>query len=112
MLRYDFKENRTYVATVDGEPLMTFILPVNGTTDQFLVGTKSAAKVIRWNGKSSKGELVRTAFEVANITTNRFNDAKSDPVGRFFGGTQRLGNSGSVPFYFLFSCIGCPEVVC
>lgn len=91
LLRYDFKENRTYAATVDGEPLMTFILPVDGTSDQFLVGTKNAAKIIRWDGKSAKGELVRTAFEVeANITTNRFNDAKSDPMGRFFGGTQRL----------------------
>lgn len=91
LLRYDFEENRTYAATVDGEPLMTFILPVNGTTDQFLVGTKSAAKIIRWDGKSLKGQLVRTLFEIeVNITTNRFNDAKSDPVGRFFGGTQRM----------------------
>lgn len=91
ILRYDFNENKTYAATVDDEPLMTFVLPVDQTSDEFLVGTKNAAKIIRWDGKSSKGELIRTAFEIEmNITTNRFNDAKADPVGRFFGGTQRL----------------------
>lgn len=79
------------MATVDGEPLMTFILPIYETTDQFLVGTKNAAKVIRWNGKSSKAKLIRTIFEVdGNVTTTRFNDAKSDPAGRFFGGTMRI----------------------
>lgn len=84
-------ENKTYGATVDNEPLMTFVLPVDGTSDEFLVGTKNAAKVIRWDGKSSKGEFVRVGFEIEpNITTNRLNDAKADPVGRFFGGTQRL----------------------
>lgn len=74
---------------------MTFVLPIDNSTDEFLVGTKNAAKVIRWDGKSSKGELVRSAFEIeANITTNRLNDAKSDPTGRFFGGTQRLAECG------------------
>lgn len=93
LLRYDLRENKTYAATVDNEPLMTFVLPVDGTDDQFLVGTKNAAKVISWDGKSKKGTFVRNAFEVEtqkSQETNRWNDAKPDPVGRFFGGTQRL----------------------
>lgn len=93
LLRYDLRENKTYAATVDNEPLMTFVLPVDGTDDQFLVGTKNAAKVISWDGKSKKGKFVRNAFAVEtqkSQDTNRWNDAKSDPVGRFFGGTQRL----------------------
>lgn len=72
---------------------MTFVLPVHNTTDQFLIGTKHAAKVIRWDGKSPKGDVLRTAFEVETdpfYNTNRFNDAKTDPFGRFYGGTQRL----------------------
>lgn len=90
ILRYDYNENKTYAAKVDNEPLMTFVLPVDGTTDEFLVGTHKAAKVIRWDGKSKKGEYLRDGFQISNIDSNRFNDAKCDPSGRFFGGTQRF----------------------
>lgn len=90
ILRYDFNEDKTYAAKVDNEPLMTFVLPVEGTTDEFLVGTNSTAKVICWDGKSPKAQYVRDAFQVDDIPTNRFNDAKCDPSGRFFGGTQRF----------------------
>lgn len=107
ILRYDYSENKTYGATVDGVPLMTFVLPVEDTVDEFLVGTKRSGQIIRWDGKSPKGEFVRTVFEVEkNITTNRFNDGKSDPAGRFFGGTQRLAecdNSCKTPNASLYS---------
>lgn len=92
LLRYDYNENKTYAATVDNEPLMTFVLPVDGTTDQFLVGTKNEAKIVRWDSKSPKAELVGSAFKIESeerFHTNRFNDAKVDPAGRFFGGSQR-----------------------
>lgn len=92
ILRYDYKENKTYAATVDNVPLMTFVLPIENTNDEFLVGAQHAAKVIRWDGKSPKGEYLRDAFAVEEdkfYDTNRFNDAKCDPTGRFFGGTQR-----------------------
>lgn len=92
ILRYDYKENKTYSALVDNVPLMTFVLPIENTTDEFLVGAQHAAKVIRWDGKSPNGQFLRDAFTVETdkfYDTNRFNDAKSDPAGRFFGGTQR-----------------------
>lgn len=82
LLRYDYKENRTYIATIDGEPLITFILPVIETTDQFLVGTKHAAKMIHWDGKSPRGQLIRTVYEFDG------NVDKNDPLSRLFGGVM------------------------
>lgn len=32
----------------------------------------------------------------ARYLTNRFNDAKADPIGRFYGGTMRLEECGNV----------------
>lgn len=52
-----------------------------------------------WDGKSSKAELIRIAGEVEKediYKTNRFNDAKSDPTGRFYGGTMRLEECGNI----------------
>lgn len=98
ILRYDYYENKTYGAKVDGVPLMTFVLPVEETVDEFLVGTKRCGQIIRWDGKSPKGKFVRTVFEVeTDIQKNRFNDAKADPAGRFVGGTQSTPECGSDP---------------
>lgn len=91
LLRYDYAEDKTYAATVANEPILTFVLPVANTSDQFLVGTKNQAVVIQWDGKSSKGEFVQTVFEISTdlaYAPNRFNGAKADPVGNFVGGTQ------------------------
>lgn len=91
LLRYDYGESKTYGATVDNEPILTFILPVAHTINHFLVGTKNQAIVIQWDGRSTKGEFVRTVFEIPTDPTyqpNRFNGAKADPIGNFVGGTQ------------------------
>ncbi|KAJ6648676.1 Regucalcin [Pseudolycoriella hygida] len=91
LLRYDFAEQKTYSATMDDEPILTFILPVVNTTDEFLVGTQNRAILIQWDGKSTKGQLLRSVFEIPtdfSFKPNRFNGAKADPIGNFVGGTQ------------------------
>lgn len=91
LLRYDYAEHKTYAATVDNEPILTFVLPVANTNNQFLVGTQNQAILIQWDGKSAKGEFVRSVFQISTDPTyqpNRFNGAKADPVGSFVGGTQ------------------------
>lgn len=92
ILRHDPAENKTYGATIDGEPLVAFIIPVEGTRDEFLVGIGRRLGVVRWDGISRKATLLRIVLEVENcdeFRENVFNDGKADPCGRFYGGTVR-----------------------
>lgn len=38
ILRYDTKENKVYAATIDQEPVVSFIIPVANATDKYAVG--------------------------------------------------------------------------
>lgn len=92
ILRYDFKANKTYGATIDGETNVSFIIPVAGTTDQFAVGIGRRVGVIQWDGESPKAKLLRIALEVEQsdeFKDNAFNDGKPDPSGRLYAGTLR-----------------------
>lgn len=103
VLRYDIKENKTYAATIDGYPIVSFIIPVANSvdhySDRYAVGIGREVGIIHWDGKSPKAKLMNVAFEVETdekYVHNRFNDAKADPVGRFYGGTMRLEKFGDL----------------
>lgn len=83
----------------DGEPVIGFIIPVQGSPNEFAIGIGRRVGIISWDGKSPKARLVRIALEVEKserYKTNRFNDAKADPTGRFYGGTMRLEECGDI----------------
>lgn len=85
VLRYDYKENKVYSASIDGEEVVSFIIPVANTAGQYAVGIRKRVGIIEWNGVSPKAKLGPIAFEVNEDDNNRFNDAKADPQGRFYG---------------------------
>jgi gluconolactonase len=90
--RFSYNEKKTYNAKIPGHPVISFIIPVHDTTDQFIVGSGKKIVVIQWDGKSSEAKVVKTVGEVEpNLPENRFNDAKCDRFGRFYGGTMRIG---------------------
>ncbi|KAL0879863.1 hypothetical protein ABMA27_002394 [Loxostege sticticalis] len=69
-----------------------FIVPVEGTTDQFVVGVERKFLVVQWDGKDgSKAKVLKELGEVdKDAPTTRINDGKVDPRGRLFAGT--MGN--------------------
>lgn len=93
ILRYCSIENKVYGALIEGEPHVAFIIPVAGTTDEFLVAIGRRLGIIRWDGKSPKAKVLRIVLEVENceeFIENVFNDGKADPRGRVYGGSVRL----------------------
>jgi gluconolactonase len=70
---------------------------VKGNDQHFIVGNMKKVTLIEWDGQSPKGKLVRNIGEVeTDMPDNRWNDAKVDPVGRFYGGTMRLEACGDI----------------
>lgn len=90
LLRYDYKQNKTYRAQIEGETFATFVLPVEGNDKEFAVGCGRRVVIVNWDGVSPVAKVVRTLFEVqSDFKENRLNDAKADPKGRLFFGTMR-----------------------
>lgn len=98
-----FKE-RQYLSIFDpslpiteGIDVIGFVVPVKNTPDQFILGTMTNLTLIKWNGTSANGEILRVLGTVEHDKINtRFNDAKADPKGRLFAGTMRLEEVGDI----------------
>lgn len=88
LLRYDYDANRVYRATVEGAKTLQFILPIQCTADQFLIGIDRTATIAEWDGRSPNITVVQKLFELDCGTSNVINDIKTDEHGRFYGGTK------------------------
>lgn len=68
---------------------VSFILPVEGTSDKFLVSIGRKLAIVTWDGTSSKVSNVEIFAEIEKedkVKNNRFNDGKTDPAGRLWAG--------------------------
>lgn len=87
------------LSNLEGEKVVSFVFPVDGTTDQFAIGIGRRVGIVTWDGKAPVAKVTRIVGEVEQeelYRTNRFNDAKPDPFGRFYGGTMRLEECGDI----------------
>ncbi|XP_004520695.1 regucalcin [Ceratitis capitata] len=91
LLRYDYKQNKTYSARLEGENFASFIIPVEGENGKFAVGCDRRVAIVAWDGVSPSAKVARNAYEVQSgeeFALNRLNDGKADPRGRLFAGTM------------------------
>lgn len=71
----------------------TFIIPVEGKKNQFIIGANNELKIISWDGESEKisvEEKLSTVERSTQAPNAAFNDAKCDSAGRLWAGTQSL----------------------
>lgn len=49
-----------HVFQIAGEPVVSFIIPVEGSKDEFIIGTGKRVTLIKWDGKCDKATVVGT----------------------------------------------------
>ena len=90
ILRYDFKNGEIYRATIkDENSPIGFFIPVENTTDEFVVGANRRVLLIRWDGKSGQASVLKSLAEIdKEYFGNRINDGKVDSNGVLFFGSM------------------------
>lgn len=91
--RYDYHLNRVFSARIRNRTAFSsFIIPLKCKKNQFAVGVGRNIEVINWDGVSDEATVLRTVINVEPdefYSTNSLNDAKADPTGRLYAGTER-----------------------
>lgn len=78
MFRHDLRTGQVHAATIPGETSPSFIVPVEGCSNQFILGFDGTLKLIQWDGVSPTGAILRTLF----TAYGHMNYALADRAGR------------------------------
>jgi gluconolactonase len=90
IFRYDYKSGEIYKATIkDDDSPIGFFIPVDGTSDEFVIGANRRVLLIKWDGKSRQASVLKVLVEVdKEYPGNRINDGKVDRSGVLFFGSM------------------------
>ncbi|XP_055641439.1 regucalcin-like [Toxorhynchites rutilus septentrionalis] len=96
--RFDYNKKRVFSAKVEGCSFASFIVPVKGGRDEFVIGDGHRLVLITWDGTSTKARLIKIIAQLGTEERDqRWNDGKVDSRGRLFAGTM-IDESKGNPF--------------
>jgi len=78
----------TFIILTDGSHT-SFVIPLEGTTDKFVIAVGRNIAILTWDGESSTPTEVKYVSVVDNeeeLQSNTLNDGKADPTGRLWTG--------------------------
>lgn len=83
---------------------MSFIIPVEGQKDQFVISRGKQIALISWDGESDSISIIKTLYEVdEQYPGNVFNDGKCDPSGRLWAGEHKISEISETIIEITFS---------
>ncbi|XP_049279290.1 regucalcin-like [Anopheles funestus] len=92
--RYDWKENRTYTAKIEGSTYASFVIPVKGRKGEFVVGSGTRLLLVSWDGLTGSATIIQVLTDLGEEEADhRFNDGKVDGQGRLYAGTMLAEDS-------------------
>ncbi|CAG7728487.1 unnamed protein product [Allacma fusca] len=75
----------------------SFVIPVEGESNKFVVGYHREIVVLEWDGESAEYTSLKTIASIEEkFPGTRFNDAKCDPQGRMWVGTFGQTEAGEL----------------
>lgn len=83
-------EKHTYLKV---DKMSSFIIPVTGSSDRFVISLERDIGILTWNGIDSTPtsiEIVGTVDSEPGFENNRMNDGKADPLGNLWAGTMAI----------------------
>ena len=78
----------TFIILTDGVHI-SFVIPLEGTTDKFVIAVGRNVAILTWDGESSSPTDVKYVSVVDNekeLQGNKLNDGKADSTGRLWAG--------------------------
>lgn len=66
---------------------VTLIVPIEGTSDKFIVGMNGDLAIITWDCKSTEVTDIKKYISLETDADVRINDGKTSPSGMLFAGT-------------------------
>lgn len=97
---YSLRENRLYTITVNGVRNPSFFIPIAGSHNRYLVGSKEKAVAIIWDGHSTTGHLDQIIFFITPGTS--ISSAYTSSFGELFVGSLASNYCATLPTLSLY----------
>lgn len=92
LMRFDYAQQAVYRSVIENDSSNpTFIIPIEGFADKFIVSLKNRVAIVVWDGVSDICKVekyIHVVEETEEYKKNHLNDGKCDRRGRLFTGSM------------------------